>query len=646
LIVLTTHLRIGTLAAVCLGCWLVACADPEPLVVSPAPDSVLRGSWAPVVVQAPMSWREAQSVLLLDGEPLDDPLVAWRRRKNSDKERGMQLLATLPLLDLAPGVHRLEARFELPWRPDRVLVSEFEVAPRAHRVDLLVDDGAGRPVNARVAVWDADGPVALLDPGAWNSDRKRRDMQLSAVLLRDGRAQVRLDPGRYRLVAYRGIRDAVAEVEIDLDGDRLVELSLPRLVETPGVLAADLHVHTASSYDVYTPHALRLDGLACSGLDVVAVADHNQIARLAALEEGLAGSADVPWLIPGIEADMRGRAEKGWDWGHLTIWPVDSAAPPTSLWPKSPAGAVAAWRRRQREHPHPVTGAEAFITLAHPRGIQFRQDAKARRGAWALFNNQGYDREVPVGVGGNAWMLEPAGEAGPSIMDLDALELVNRMSFDRYREVRQDWFALLNQGYRFTGMGNSDSHALAVELVGMPQNLIHGGLDPMGALDLESLLEAARAGRVSVSTGPVLELELRSGEQRAGLGETLIASGEQVQVRVRVRAAPWVPVHQLRLVKDGRVIHSWDLSGLVRAEGQPLDHQEIVELQVGADAWLIAEAGWPVEREPEPLGGAYGVVAPGYVPLAFTNPIRVDADGDGGWSPPGLPAAREVGHGG
>jgi hypothetical protein len=44
-----------------------------------------------------------------------------------------------------------------------------------------------------------------------------------------------------------------------------------------------------------------------------------------------------------------------------------------------------------------------------------------------------------------------------------------------------------------------------------------------------------------------------------------------------------------------------------------------------------------VEIEGQP-GRVYSALAPGFEPFAFTNPIFVDADGDGHWTAPGLPS--------
>ena len=63
------------------------------------------------------------------------------------------------------------------------------------------------------------------------------------------------------------------------------------------------------------------------------------------------------------------------------------------------------------------------------------------------------------------------------------------------------------------------------------------------------------------------------------------------------------------------------------------DQETTLPLRFRADAVVTVE----VEGEPS---GIYQALLPGGVPLAFSNPIFIDADRDGRWRPPGLPTPR------
>ncbi len=91
---------------------------------------------------------------------------------------------------------------------------------------------------------------------------------------------------------------------------------------------------------------------------------------------------------------------------------------------------------------------------------------------------------------------------------------------------------------------------------------------------------------------------------------------------MRVQAAPWVAVDRLQLVVDGEVVDTVALSGaresVVRFEG-------VLETNLDQDAFVIV-----VVEGDAPMDPLY----PGKLPFAFTNPLFVDVDGDGTWTPP------------
>ncbi len=105
-----------------------------------------------------------------------------------------------------------------------------------------------------------------------------------------------------------------------------------------------------------------------------------------------------------------------------------------------------------------------------------------------------------------------------------------------------------------------------------------------------------------------------------------------------MRAAAWVPWPAIRLVVNGQVVFEALLPPRVDTL---LDHTVELPLSLDADSWVLAEAGTPIGvmasavKVEWPTPWAW--ILPEYEPLAFTNPVRVDVDGDGVFTAPGLP---------
>jgi hypothetical protein len=125
------------------------------------------------------------------------------------------------------------------------------------------------------------------------------------------------------------------------------------------------------------------------------------------------------------------------------------------------------------------------------------------------------------------------------------------------------------------------------------------------------------------------------------MGDDVAASGGRVVVELAVAAAPWVPVDEVRLLANGEVVRRW--SQLPEGASPPtLRLRERVELTLERDSFLTLEAGAPLDVDPAAWAASHAgdyteLVARGFVPAAFTNPIWVDADGDGRFAAPGLP---------
>ena len=536
---------------------------------------------------------DAAVAFTLDGAPIDTPLLL-RRDGLAGAGQGTLALAMLELGDVEAGPHELTATVTAPSGGAATLRAGFTYAPPPHRVTLSVTDAAGAPVSARVVVLGPNGPLALGGADADTLDTMGRMGSLSSVFAPEGVAQLRLPPGRWRFVAFAGLRRDLGVAAVTVKGDVTVALTAPVAVPTPDHLAVDLHVHTGASRDAHVPHRLRLESLRAGGLDVVALTDHDRLTDPGSLQPA---AGDLV-LIPGVEADLSSSSASGA--GHVNLLPLD----PTQGWTPGPIDLAAARAHAPR--------GERLLQLNHPRGIQFNDDNPPRLDAHAPFADS-----------------DPR-----STLDIDALEVVNRFSWPLYRAVRADWFAMLARGQAPTATGNSDSHGVAVEEAGMTINLVRlqrGPGDSAATVGV-ALVEAVRSGQLTVSTGPIVDLVVE-GATTGRPGDHLAHPGRAVTVTARVRAAPWVPVPELRLVQDGVVVARVALPAPAGVGGLALDHHLTVTRPVNAASWFVAEAGWPLDDDRThgiPVGGDYATVAPGFVPLGFTNPVWVAGPGGPG----------------
>lgn len=580
---------------------------PAVPMASPADGAVLRDPWTPVVVRLESGDRDADFLVYVDGRPTDDAAGLIRRRLGS-QGGGWDFLGWVDLQSLAPGPHEVLVIFDNG--PRRFEARSHVTVDRApHRVTVHVRDDDGAPLDARVVLTDGERLLPVVT-ATEDADPIGRDRAIHSAFARDGVAVFDLDPGHYRLLAVRSVLHEVGVLEVDLAEDTELDVVLPQTVDLPDHLLADLHVHTGRSYDSFLPDRIRLDSLRAAGLDLAVITDHNTIFDPAAVPE-------QGGLVAGVEADLRrpgGTGQPRWDLGHMNAFPVlDGPQPDMRI--DDPGEAIGRWRARQVRRPYPGVGEEVVLQLNHPRGIHFRPERAPNRQAWPLFDELGFDPEVPIGEGANAWMT--TGADGYTVLDFDAIEVINRFSFELYLDMRRDWFAILDHGTRMTGTGNSDSHAFEVEVAGLTVNQVRA---PAG--DLAAFARALREGRVAVSTGPTVGLTVEGAGRTAEIGDTLRA--DEVQARIRVQAPSWVPVPEVRLVVDGEVLERWPLPPRVG----PLDHELVASFHVERPGWVLAEAGWPLAFDGEqPLvGGDYGLVAPGYVPLAFTNPVWLRPD--------------------
>jgi hypothetical protein len=212
--------------------------------------------------------------------------------------------------------------------------------------------------------------------------------------------------------------------------------------------------------------------------------------------------------------------------------------------------------------------------------------------------------------------------------DFDLLEVYNGYEITtraKTEAILVDWYALLDMGKRIPASGSSDSHKIQFQWAGYPRT--YARVDPAragdtGPIDSGAVVEAVKAGRGFVTSGPLVDLDV-AGTQPGG---ELEGRDRRLTAHLRVRAAPWIDVSSIEVVAGGKSIHRAEVPSrpaftgreagtLEEAVARAVRFDADVELTVPPGAkWLVAIVRG--ER-------SYGDVLPfmPVQPLAFTNPI-------------------------
>ncbi|MBI5480545.1 MAG: CehA/McbA family metallohydrolase [Deltaproteobacteria bacterium] len=465
---------------------------------------------------------------------------------------------------------------------------DAEAGPPA-TLQLTVRDGDGAAIPALATLRDQDGTGRSIYSPTQSLSRMAPRLygMLDSAALLDGAASLPVPPGKWRLTVSRGPEYEIFTQDLVLQAGAAfgpLDVTLERAVDTSGFLSADLHVHAARSQDTTAPLDGRVVAAAVSGLEVLGSADHNSETDYAPVIVAVGLEGRVASLV-GNEISL--------DWAHFSAFPLPfkpeealGGAPPVETLPdfQNPDLVFA------YAHGHPT---QPVVQVNHPR------------------------YENPPSYFFTYW-LDPEACTSPFAFsyDFDVVEVLNGI------EVREpylttvvgDWLCLVRTGHRVTATGNSDSHGLRGLSPGYPRNYVYTGDDDPSTYAEARFMQALRDHRVVVSTAPFVTIE--SGDAR--IGDTVAATAGTLQIRVVVQAASWVPVDKVRVVVGGVVAHELD----VPPDGRPrLD--QTVEVATPTDTFVVALAYADAFLRRDVVGD---IDMP---PFAFTNPIFVDADGDG-----------------
>jgi hypothetical protein len=487
--------------------------------------------------------------------------------------------------------------------------------PQGGRIRITARDAeTGRRIPARARIVGERGsPTPTLGPD-WSASGAG-----DAVILALGEVVVPVPTGRYRVIVTHGPEWSLHEesVEVSETFRPDVQAALRHAVDPGEWVPCELHLHASPSPDSEVPLDDRVASLVAEGIRFAVPTDHNIVTSYAPSIARLALAPGTLDTVSGLEATTELPV-----FGHFNAFPVPlvEGAPGNGAVPfegTTPGALFASLR---------ALGPDVLVQVNHPR----------LEGGIGYFAQMGY-----AGTTGAA--------AGPYSDDFDLLEVWNGYDLarpDTMLAVFTEWLAMLGRGRRVTATGNSDSHKIRYVWAGYPRTYVR---TPGGTSEPTAVLAALREGHAFVTSGPFLEASVDD----SGPGQVAIVRDGIARVRVVVRAPSWMALTRIEVWHEGAIVRSDAIPSPEPASAGPRDApggaqrgvravespapgasdlrvETTLEFPVARDGYVVV-----LVRGERTMDVAFGRA--GIPPLAFTNPIWLDADGDGIAPDPGDP---------
>jgi hypothetical protein len=222
----------------------------------------------------------------------------------------------------------------------------------------------------------------------------------------------------------------------------------------------------------------------------------------------------------------------------------------------------------------------------------------------------------------------------------DAMEVANSSALQSDWMINfLDWFAVLNYGYRYTGVGSSDGHDVSRYIVGQGRTYIACDDRDPAHVKVDEACRNLKRGRAVVSLGLLTTMSV---DNEFKVGDLATRLGDRIQVSVTVQGPSWVQADRIQLFANGIQIAQTIFGPApphpaATNAGSPLRVQVTWDLpRPRHDFHLIALASGPPILEPYwALARPYQPSSPVWNPrvIGATNPIWVDGDGDGQFTP-------------
>ncbi|HVO30334.1 MAG TPA: CehA/McbA family metallohydrolase, partial [bacterium] len=494
----------------------------------------------------------------------------------------------------------------------------------------------------------------------------------------DGSVNAHVRPGNYTLAVSRGPEYDLYTEPITLapGGFAARNVGLHKSLLQPGWISTDLHLHAYKSLDSHMSNEDRVTSIAGEGVTFAAATDHNYLTDYL---QAIASQHLEDWLVSTVGLELT-----TFEMGHFNGYPL-------KIDPASVRGGKFVWAG------HPPDDLFAQLRGMGKYGpdgtiVEVNHARDGVLGYFTQFNmdpNTGH-ATTRQGLAGVFAPYKPEFGIDKFSLDFDALEVLNgkrqelihtyyvpnplppppipspaptpgTILLDSYGQVAfpgqvEDWFTLLNVGYRHTGVGNSDSHGGVPQEPGYfrSQVWLGPGKDTPGEFDDRDVVKGLKSHRVTMTNCPMVEMTVDG----APIGSDVTQTGASAQVVVHARSANWCPFDHLTVYANGSPVLD---EAIPPAQAHDYTRNFALTLST-SDVWTVAEVTgkanlFPVVVPQElkalsatevigALGKAmdlsaldpWGNLRPARVyqanPYALTNPVWIDHNGNGAFDAP------------
>ncbi|MBI3951179.1 MAG: CehA/McbA family metallohydrolase [Acidobacteria bacterium] len=446
---------------------------------------------------------------------------------------------------------------------------------------------------------------------------------LNVVYTADGRGEVTIRPGEYRVYASRGMEYDIdfKDVAIRPGETEQVHLNIRPVVNSSGYLSGDFHIHGVKSPDSSVPPVDRVLSFAAEGVDVMVSTDHDFLFDYQPVIEELG----LQHLITAMVGDEVTSA--------LPLGPFDTGVGHFAGWPLRISPNARKDGAPEDEFVEPNVIYDRLRRIG-AEVVQLNHAESPNNGFLRLL---GFDPFRPVDESPNNILLRPSIlGTGTRNIDYDVMEIYNGESIPAYRLLRLSWFSLLNQGIMKAGTAVTDTHLVTLTNSGFPRTFVVSSSTDMSQFNSTEFNDNLKVMKAFGSSGPFLDVQAAGENGFVGPGGMVSARSRLVTLRVRVQAPSWIPVEEVRIYGNGHLLTRIPVSS---SGDSALRYDAAIGVTTLRDTYFVVEAGQALPEDPRqqpPSKGLMAIIEPGVASLAFSNPVFVDVDGNGAFDPPGL----------